>query len=201
MAKLLILFAHPLLEKSRVHSELIKAAKTVSNVTLNDLYELYPDFDIDIEREKNLLLAHDIIIWQHPFYWYSAPSLLKQWQDLVLEHGWAYGKNGQALRGKKIFHVLTTGAAAEAYQNGGFNKYPIQDYLRPFERTAELCNMHYWPPFWIDGVHRMEAPQISLYSRQFQNLLSALTREVFSEGEVMSHTLMNDLFPLSSTPA
>src|SRR5687767_7817490 len=116
MARLLIIFAHPLLEKSRVHSELIDRAMSVPGVTLNDLYEQYPDFDIDIPREKQLLESHDIIIWQHPFYWYNAPAILKQWQDLVLEHGWAYGKEGRALEGKRIFNVLTSGGSREAYE-------------------------------------------------------------------------------------
>ncbi|HEY1023268.1 MAG TPA: NAD(P)H-dependent oxidoreductase, partial [Flavisolibacter sp.] len=156
MASILILFAHPLLEKSRVHSELLKSAKTVLGVTINDLYDQYADFDIDVEREKKLLLEHDIIIWQHPLYWYSCPPLLKQWLDLVLEHGWAYGKKGTALTGKKVFTVLSTGGSMEAYQPGGYNKFAINDYLLPFERSAELCRMIYWPPYWVHSSHRME---------------------------------------------
>src|SRR3989337_1253390 len=133
MSSILILFAHPLLEKSRIHNQLLKQATQVQGVTINDLYQNYPDFDIDVRREKKLLLAHDIIIWQHPFYWYSSPALLKQWQDLVLEHGWAYGKNGTALTGKRIFNVFTSGGTAKAYKRGGYNKYPVHEYLRPFE--------------------------------------------------------------------
>lgn len=78
MARVLVLFAHPLLEKSKVQVELLKQAKGVPGVTVNDLYQTYPDFDVDVEKEKKALLDHDIIIWQHPFYWYSAPPLLKQ---------------------------------------------------------------------------------------------------------------------------
>ena len=199
MSKILILFAHPLLEKSRVHGELLKQAATVQDVTINDLYERYPEFDIDVAREKRLLLEHDIIIWQFPFYWYSAPPLLKQWEDLVLEHGWAYGKKGIALAGKKIFNVLSSGARMNTYQTTGFNKYAIHDYLRPFERTAELCRMIYWPPFWIPGVHIMNAEQIQQHSKQYKNLLTALSNDIFSEEEIMNHSLMNDLFPITST--
>lgn len=199
MAQILILFAHPLLEKSRVHNELLKAAREVKKVTVNDLYERYPEFDIDVEREKKLLIQHDIIIWQHPFYWYNAPAILKQWQDLVLEHGWAYGSKGTALQGKKIFNVFTSGAGAETFQPGGFNKYPVHEYLRPFERTAELCRMIYWPPFWIHGVHRMEPAQVQQCCSQYKNLLEALSNDIFSEEEIISHSLMNELLPLTST--
>lgn len=199
MSSLLILFAHPLVEKSRVHVELIKAAGSVSGVTINDLYENYPEFDVDIEREKKLLLDHDILIWQHPFYWYSAPGILKQWQDMVLEHGWAYGKKGRALQGKKVFNVFTSGAGENTYQPGGFNKYSIHQYLLPFERTAELCRMSYWPPYWIHGVHRMDAGGIQQHCRQYKNMLTALRDDVFSEAEIRSHPLMNTLFPIISS--
>ena len=97
MSKVLILFAHPALEKSRVNKRLIRDVNSINNITFNDLYEEYYDFNIDVEREKKLLVEHDIIIFHHPFFWYSTPAILKQWQDLVLEHGWAYGSKGTAL--------------------------------------------------------------------------------------------------------
>ncbi|RYZ52212.1 MAG: NAD(P)H oxidoreductase [Sphingobacteriales bacterium] len=201
MSKVLIIFAHPLVEKSRVQSELIRHARMVSGVTVNDIYERYPDFDIDIDREKELLLAHDIIIWQHPFYWYSAPPLLKQWQDLVLEHGWAYGKKGTALAGKKIFNVFSSGGGTDAYREGGFNKYPIHEYLRPFERTATLCRMSYWPPFWVHGVHKRSHEEISRFCSQYRNILTALTTGLFAEEEVSNHDLLNNMFPfITSKP-
>ncbi|MGZ5253255.1 MAG: NAD(P)H-dependent oxidoreductase [Flavitalea sp.] len=199
MSQILILFAHPLLEKSRVHKELMRQARSVPGVTFHDLYEQYPDFDIDIPREKELLLNHDIIIWQHPLYWYSAPPLIKQWQDLVLEHGWAYGKTGTALTGKKIFNVISSGGGMDAYQPGGYNKYPITDYLKPFERTAELCKMIYYPPFWVPGVHRMDDSVIKEYGIQYRNMLMAISKDIFSDEEILQHQLMNDLFPISST--
>ena len=199
MAKILVIFAHPLLEKSMVQIELYKSAKSVQGVTVNDLYERYPDFDIDIAQEKKLLQDHDIYIWQHPLYWYSAPPLLKQWQDLVLEHGWAYGKHGLALAGKKVFQVITSGGSMETYQQGGFNKHSLQDYLRPFERTAELCRMTYWPAYWVPGVHRIQKPMVQQYARHYKTLLTALTKDIFPDAEIENLELMNHLIPLTTT--
>ena len=193
MAKVLILFAHPLLETSRVHTALLNVAKGIKGITIQDLYEQYPDFDIDKEREKALLLAHDIIIWQHPFYWYSAPALLKQWQDLVLEHGWAYGKEGQALKGKKVFNVISTGGSRAAYEPGGRNQYEIQQFLVPFERTAALCRMQYWPPFWLAGVHKMEAAEIQAHALPYLHLLQLLTKDALPDAAIEGLTLLNDL--------
>jgi len=199
MARVLLLFAHPLLEKSRVHVELLKIAGTIKGVTVNDLYENYPEFDIDLPREKELLLNNDIVIFQHPFYWYSAPPILKQWQDVVLEHNWAYGKKGFALAGKKAFNIFTSGAGEETYNENGFNKYPIQQFLRPFERTIELCNMSYWPPFWISGVHRIDPAGIKIYAEKYKALLLSLTNDLYDEKEIKSHSFMNDLFSTTST--
>lgn len=199
MSRILVLFAHPVLEKSRVQLSLLKAITGLENVTINDLYEQYPDFDIDVKKEKKLLLANDIIIWQHPFYWYSSPALLKQWQDLVLEHGWAYGKNGTALAGKKIFNVLTSGGSAKAYKKDGYNRYPIHEYLRPFEQTASLCDMIYWPPFWVPGVHRIEKLQIEKYSSQYRELLIGLRDEQITEEEILKLPFLNQLFNVNTS--
>ncbi|WP_225875317.1 NAD(P)H-dependent oxidoreductase [[Limnothrix rosea] IAM M-220] len=57
-------------------------------------------------REKQLCLDHNIVVWQHPFFWYSAPAMLKKWPDLVLEYGFAYGHEGTALHGKNVCPLL-----------------------------------------------------------------------------------------------
>lgn len=174
MANVLILFAHPALEKSRVNKPLILQASTLSSVTLHDLYELYPNFDIDIKHEQEMLLQHDIILWHHPLYWYNAPALLKQWIDLVLEHGWAYGSHGKALSEKKITNVITTGGAAAAYQNEGHNRYTIEEFLIPFKQTAQLCNMQYLTPFKVQGTHQLTQQDIDLHAERYKNYLQDL---------------------------
>lgn len=199
MPRILILFAHPVLEKSRMQQVLLAAASGMPDVTVNDLYEFYPQFEIDIDREQDLLTRHDIIIWQHPFYWYSCPALLKQWIDLVLEHGWAYGHSGTALAGKKIFNVITSGAATEAYEPGGFNKYSVREYLKPFERTAELCRTTYWPPFWVPGVHRMQQGEIESYGIRYYALLTALRKGQIPEEDILRTPLLNDFVSFNQT--
>ena len=75
--KILILFAHPRLSTSVVQTAMLNAIEGLENVTFHDLYAAYPDFLIDVKREQELLLAHDVIVFQHPFYWYSVPAILK----------------------------------------------------------------------------------------------------------------------------
>jgi glutathione-regulated potassium-efflux system ancillary protein KefG len=191
MARVLILFAHPALEKSRVHRRLLRELDDLPGVTLHDLYEEYPAFDIDVPREQALLLAHDLIVLQHPFFWYSAPPLVKQWEDLVLEHGWAYGSAGNALRGKRLLSVITSGGGASAYQHQGYNRFTIRELLAPIEQTAVLCKMEYLPPYVIHGTHRMAEPEIAREAARYRQLLAALRDDRIDLAAARGHELLH----------
>jgi len=177
MKKILILFAHPALQRSRINRKLLEAVRDIEGVTINDLYEEYPDLHIDVKREQALLLDHDIIILQHPFYWYSTPAMLKEWQDMVLEHGWAYGQEGRMLAGKTMLNAITTGGPEKAYQSGGYNRFTIRQLLAPLEQTASLCKMHYLGPFVVHGTHLIDADKLKTHTQDYQNLLKALINE------------------------
>ena len=193
MNRILILFAHPAFERSRAHKSLIEAISQLDGITIHDLYENYPEFDIDIEKEKQLLLQHPVVVWQHPLFWYSGPALLKQWLDLVLEHGWAYGTQGHALDGKKIFNAITSGGEMEAYRAEGLQRSTIKDFLLPFERTAQLCRMIYLPPFWIPGTHKLNPEQIRKYSDQYRNLLVLIRDSNPDDREIPEVSFLNEL--------
>jgi glutathione-regulated potassium-efflux system ancillary protein KefG len=174
MSRVLVLFAHPALEKSRVNRRLAERAYVLDGVSFHDLYEAYPDFDVDVKREQSLLLAHDTVVLQHPFYWYQAPALVKQWEDLVLEHGWAYGTGGTALRGKRLLSAVTTGGGEAAYRADGLNRFTVRQLLAPVEQTAHLCGMDYPPPFVIHGTHRLDAAGIARAADEYALFLAAL---------------------------
>lgn len=172
--RILILFAHPALEKSRVQYRLLKAAQSLAGVTCHDLYQLYPDFMINVDKEQALLTEHDIIVFQFPLYWYSTPAILKEWQDLVLEYGFAYGKNGNALKGKLFASVISAGGSRVAYQTDGMNHFTLAELLRPLEQTANLCGMNYLPPFVIHDANDLSEAEIDAYASQYQRLLVQL---------------------------
>lgn len=174
MSRILLLFAHPALERSRVHRKLLENVPRRDGLTLNDLYERYPDFDVDVRREQELLLSHDLVLMQHPMYWYSTPALLKQWQDLVLEHGWAYGSTGTALKGKRMANVVSTGGGAAAYTHDGFNRHTVREFLAPIEQTARLCGMDYLPPYLVQGTHGMTEADVDRAARAYGEALDAL---------------------------
>lgn len=190
--KILILFAHPRFERSTINSRLIKNISDIPEITVNDLYEKYPDFNIDIEYEKELISNHQIIIWQHPFYWYSSPPLLKQWIDLVLEFGWAYGPSGHALKDKIIFNSITSGAQCSAYRKDGHNRFTVKEFLAPFDQTASLCKMIYLPPFAIHGTHKISLEEINRMTILYKKTLERLVKGDFSIEEIKKFTCMND---------
>ena len=193
MKKILILFAHPRYEASLANQALINAISSLEGVTLHDLYEHYPDFNVDVNFEKDLLLQHDIIIWQHPFYWYSCPPLLKQWIDMVLEFGWAYGSGGNALEGKQVLNALTTGGTREVYCKDGRNHYTIREFLRPFEQTARLCGMEYLPPFAMMGTHRLSNDILEKDVQLYRGLLQSLMNQKVVVPEGDNCQFLNDL--------
>lgn len=192
--KILILFAHPLFEKSNANAALVKHIPRSPNITFHDLYQEYPEFDVDMKREQELLMLHDIIIWQHPMYWYSCPPLLKQWIDIVLEHGWAYGKEGKALKNKILLQVITTGGLKENYSPTGRDRFTIMQLLEPFYQTAQVCNMKYLPPYVIHGTHSMKADAYEDTGRRYRALLEYLENRGVNITELSSYTYFNDWF-------
>ena len=174
MARVLILFAHPALEKSRCNVRLIAAARKVDGVTVRDLYEVYPGFDIDVDAEQRSMEEHDVVVFQHPLYWYGTPALLKEWQDLVLEHGWAYGSGGTALVGKTWLAAVTAGGPEETYRRDGLHGATLREFLAPLEGTARLCGMDPLPPFAVHGTHRLTPAEIDGHAADCARVLAAL---------------------------
>lgn len=142
----LVLYAHPDPANSRVNRRLRDAIRDLDSVVLHDLYELYPDLAMDVQRERHLLDAAHTLVMMHPLYWYSAPAIIKEWEDVVLARGYAYGPGSGALQGKRWWQVVTTGGRPDAYSPQGYNRFTLDELLRPFEATAHMCGMQWLPP-------------------------------------------------------
>jgi putative NADPH-quinone reductase len=175
MNKVLVLYAHPRPDRSETNAVLARAAARVTGVTLVDLYAEYPRFEIDVEREQARLVEHDVLVLQHPVYWYSSPALLKEWQDLVLEYGFAYGSEGRALEGKLMINAVTAGAREDVYSRTGAYELGLREYFAPFEYTARLCRMRYLSPFALYAAgHAAEEGRFDDHVALYGRLLRAL---------------------------
>lgn len=170
-SNILVLYAHPDQKQSRINQAMIHAISGLDNVVFNDLYHHYYDFYIDVKREQAFLLEVELIIFQHPFYWYSSPALLKEWQDRVLTLGFAYGDGGNALQGKDMMSVISTGGKVSSYGPDGHNKYTVQDLLQPFEATANLCGMNYLEPIIIQGSFDVTDDELKDHVKKYKDFL------------------------------
>ncbi len=172
----LIILAHPDMGSSRINKALAGAIEGSDNVTVHQLYKEYPDKKIDVKMEQALLIKSDAVVLQFPFYWYSSPSLLKEWEDKVLEYGFAYGSKGIALRGKRLLIATSTGGPKEAYSLEGRSGFSMDDLLKPFEATANLCGMRYEKPFLVHGARTISDEDLKKRAGEYKELVLSLVK-------------------------
>ena len=175
MSKLIVYLAHPAQHYSRANAAMAARAKQVTGITFIDLYAEYPRFDIDIDAEQANLLAHDVVLFQFPMFWYSTPSIIKEWLDLVLEHGFAYGAGGDKLAGKTMMLAVTAAGPDDAYATDGYQRFPIRTFLTPLEQTARLCKMAFAPPYVLyASLRAAEDGRIDPHAEGYGALLEAV---------------------------
>ncbi|WP_440959565.1 NAD(P)H-dependent oxidoreductase [Oceanicaulis sp. LC35] len=180
MSRVLVYFAHPGRRYSRANLTMAEAVDHLAGISFVDLYEEYPRHDIDIETEQARLADHDVIVFQFPLFWYSTPSLLKDWIDLVLEHGFAYGEGGEHLKNKALLCAITASSAEEAYSPDGFQHYPLRTFLTPLEQTARLCQMSFLPPYVLyESLKASEDERLIAHTRGYKRLLIGLREGQF----------------------
>jgi glutathione-regulated potassium-efflux system ancillary protein KefF len=173
----LLVFAHPYPDRSRANRALLEAVRGLPGLETRSLYDLYPDFNIDIEGEQKALARASAVIWQHPMYWYAPPGLLKHWFDKVLARGWAYGAGGTALRGKRCLWAVTTGGDEEAFRPEGMHAHPFAAFVSPVEQTARFCGMIWEPPVVLHGAHHVSGEGLAEVGRGYRARVEALLAE------------------------
>ena len=198
MSQLIVYYAHPGHKFSHANAAMARAASQVAGITFVDLYRDYPRFDIDADVEQQRLLEHDVVLFQFPFFWYSTPSILKEWQDLVLEHGFAYGSGGDKLEGKRLQLAITAAGPAEAYSPGGYQHYPIRDFLRPLEQTARLCGMEFSAPYVLfASLKATNDGRIDPHVEGYRRLLGAIRDDRYDWSEAGQRDVVDfDTLPI-----
>lgn len=172
-ARIYLIAAHPHWRESRVNLRLFQAAQATPGVDVNDLYETYPDYAIDVKAEQARLARADLLVLLHPIQWYSMPALQKLWIDEVLDYGWAYGTGGHALEGKDCWLVATTGGPEGSYHPQSYNRYFFDAFLPPYEQTAALCGMRFLPPLLFHGARSAPASEVAAHVEVFGERLAS----------------------------
>ena len=168
-----VIAAHPAWRESRVNRPMMEAARSVQRNNIRDLYSNYPDYAIDVAREQAALERARLVVLLHPIQWYSMPPLQKLWLDEVLTHGWAYGVETSALRGKDLWLVASTGGPADSYHPQGYNRYFFDAFLPPYEQTATLCGMRFLPPLILHGSHACSLEEVTGHVETFRERLQS----------------------------
>ncbi len=190
--KILVLFAHPAFHKSKVNKLLVDGLQGMHGVTFHDLYDAYPDSHIDIKHEQELVSAHDVIVFQFPLFWYSTPAILKEWQDMVLEHGWAFGSEGNALKDKLFLCLITAGGPELAYREGQFHNHTVNQLISPLRQTAVLCKMIPLPPFIVFGSHAIQKSEVKTQTDELLRFLEKVRSGDFDLVRARDLEYLND---------
>ncbi|SHF25408.1 glutathione-regulated potassium-efflux system ancillary protein KefG [Seinonella peptonophila] len=176
--KVLVIVAHPNLSISRGNRQRVIELEKIQAVTIHQLYQEYPHWTINVEKEQQLLLKHDRIVLQFPFYWYSCPPLLKKWFDDVLTYGWAYGKDGDKLKGKEFIVAITSGGAKDAYRAGAYDWFTIDEYLKPIQATITRCQGTFLPSYTLYGIDDLTNAEIRKDAQEYGKYIIATHRHV-----------------------
>lgn len=173
----LVVQAHPYPDRSRANRALSRAIEGLEGVEIRSIYDLYPDYAIDVEAEQQALLRASTVVWQHPIYWYSAPALMKLWFEKVLARGWAYGHGGTALHGKQCFWVATTGADGEAYSESGMHRFPFESFVPVMQQTAQFCGMTWLDPLIVQGAHKISKDELEAHAEDYRSRVLRLVQK------------------------
>lgn len=176
--KVVILLAHPNLKESQANKALADAVKDIDGVMVYDLYE-YQDQFFDVNLWSTIISDASMIIFQFPFYWMSAPSLLKRWLDEVFT---SLAKT-PAVAGKPLQIVTTTGSEYAAYRSGGRNGFTMDELLRPYQGCAIHAGMTWHTPLVVYGIGSADA------SRNIVAGAEAYKQRV--EAALTDHTMQN----------
>lgn len=156
---------------SRVNKKMAELAKE-SGFEVRDMYKIYPDFNIDEEKEQAILEETDRIVLQFPIQWYQTPALLKEWFDKVFVYGWAYGSQGKALQGKEIILAVSFGASADAYTPDGKYHTTTQEVLRPIFTIQYLTGLIYLDSFTTLGTLNLDDEEIKKQAERYVEYIS-----------------------------
>ncbi len=148
--KILVVSGHPHLENSVANKAAIEhlREKYGEDIVVDDLGAKYADFQINIEKEQELLADAEVIIFEYPIYWYGAPALLQRWMEEVLQHGFAYGSTADALKNKKVIASFTTGAPESAYAD----EMTPELLAAPVKAMAKRCDMVFAGFVYTGGI-------------------------------------------------
>lgn len=176
-----LLYAHPYAHHARLEQMMLNAVQHWPGLELRELYQLYPEFYIDVGLEQKMLAHSDAIILHYPMQWGLPPALLVQYLHKVFQYGWAYGKDEleepvMALQGKKFW--LVTHAVASHHE---LDPCYQQTMFTPLRQLALSCGMQWQQPLMLpeltDSAIATQAAEL------FRQGLETISAEISVHGD------------------
>lgn len=157
--KTLVLVSHPEYDNSMTEAFLKQCQSDIENVDWVVLDNIQKDFIFDKEQEQQRLAQYDRILFQFPMYWYSAPALVKKYEDDVFTKNFIAHEQEGALKGKEMGIITTLGDPIKDYQVGGREGFSISELLKPYQAIAQRGQMKFLKPFVISQFAYMTDAQ------------------------------------------
>lgn len=133
--------------------------------------------DYDIHEEQQKILWADVIIFQFPVYWFSAPSKLKRYFDDVYAHGLFFGNaqrygDGGFLTEKKYMLSTTWNAPETSFQSGEglFGEVSPDEVLAAVHLTQQYIGMKCIPSFHAMNI--IQQPDFEAWASRYKDHLT-----------------------------
>ncbi len=173
--KTLVIASHPYPEQSRSIKALQETAASLDDVVVRNLESLYGDRIRGFDRaaEQAAVEAADRIVFLFPIHWFNLTPMLKAYLNEVWSYGWAFGPEGNALRGKALQVVVTAGATEHTFSAAGIIQSTLDEVLTPLKASALYVGMNYLPPLAFHEALGASDERISGFRERLIEKLSA----------------------------
>ena len=129
----LVILAHPHFDQSIANKAIIEElSRSDIDFEIRNLSALYPTFQIDVKAEQEALLKH--------------------WFDEVFTYQFAYGSQGDKLKGKYFIPSFTVGAPESEYHTLGEHHFKVYEFCKNLAQTAYYAQMKYVEPLYFHGT-------------------------------------------------
>lgn len=173
--KTLVIVSHPYPNNSTAIKSLENASLGVSDVTVRNLESLYGNdmSKIDVAAEQAACEGMARIVFMFPVHWFNLTPMLKAYLNAVWTYGWAFGPEGNALKGKEMLVVTTAGATEHTYSEKGLVQSTIQEVLTPMKASALYVGMTYLEPlFFFEAMGASEERLAGFNAKLIERLVA-----------------------------
>ncbi|WP_336932576.1 NAD(P)H-dependent oxidoreductase [Acinetobacter bereziniae] len=161
----LLILGHPYYTRSIANKTIVnELTDKYPDLEVRDIFQRYPDYQIDVAAEQQALLRHETVILQYPMFWFNMPAILKLWFDEVFSYQFAYGSQGDKLKNKKVLLSMTVGQSEKNLINEHENL--IESFLKSVHHSIQYSQMNLSGTFLLFDVSPFSGHSASKIKRE-----------------------------------